>query len=106
MEWLPTDRADVLKEALPPESVTPPGVRSVAPSLKSTVPVGVPPPGEVAVTVAVKVKFCPKTDGLADELTTVCVTDCTVCVKTAEAMPVKLVSPEYCTVIEWLPAVR
>ena len=34
-------------------------------------PVGVPAPGEAAATVAVKVTGCPKTDGLAVELTVV-----------------------------------
>jgi len=39
----------------------------VAPSRKLTVPVGVPEPGAVTVTVAVNVTLCPKTDGFADE---------------------------------------
>ena len=55
--------------------------RAVAPSLKTTVPLGVPLPGEVAVTVAVKTTDWPETEGLAEEaravellaLLTVCV---------------------------------
>src|SRR6185503_5778833 len=38
-----------------------------------TVPVGVPPGGGTAVTVAVNVTVCPKTDGFADEETVVVV---------------------------------
>ena len=44
---------------------------AVAPSLKMMVPVGVPAPGAVAVTVAVKITDWLKTDGLADEVSTV-----------------------------------
>src|SRR5439155_55691 len=42
--------------------------RVLRPSLKVTVPVGVPPPGLFAVTVAVKVTDCPDTDGWAEEV--------------------------------------
>jgi len=41
-----------------PEPIT------VAPSLNVTVPLGVPLPGAAAITVAVNVTACPKTDGL------------------------------------------
>ena len=41
--------------------------------LNVTVPVGVPDPGETAVTVAVNVTNCPATDGLADDATEVVV---------------------------------
>ena len=40
----------------------------VAPSRKLTVPAGLPAPGAVTVTVAVKVTPCPKTDGLAEDV--------------------------------------
>ena len=40
----------------------------VVPSLNVTVPVGVPAPGALTVTVAVNVTDWPKTDGLADEV--------------------------------------
>ncbi len=56
--------AGVLNVACPPESVTPPGVRSVPPSWKSTVPVNPPPR---AFTVAVNVTACPSADGLGEE---------------------------------------
>ena len=61
----------VLKVATPePFSVPVPSV--VAPSLKVTVPVGVPvEEGELSVTVAVNVTDAPEQDGLADEATDV-----------------------------------
>src|SRR5437660_1602415 len=37
------------------------------------VPVGMPPPGGTAATVAVKVTGCPNTDGLDDEMKLMCV---------------------------------
>ena len=46
------------------------GARAVAPSLNKTLPVGVP---EAAVTVAVNVTICPKSDGFADDATVVVV---------------------------------
>jgi len=39
----------------------------VVPSRKFTVPAGLPAPGAVTVTVAVKVTLCPKTDGFAED---------------------------------------
>ena len=66
----------------------------VAPSKKFTVPVGVPAPGAVAVTVAVNVTDWPKTDGFAEETTAVLVAAWfTVCVIAGEVLPVKFVSP-------------
>ena len=47
----------------------------VAPSLKVTVPLGVPLPGAVALTVAVMMTCCPKSDGLTDEASAVDVAD-------------------------------
>jgi hypothetical protein len=69
MEWLPTDREEVLKDALPLLRVALP--REVAPSLKVTLPVGVPVVLEL--TVAVKVTDWPDTEGLTDEITPVVV---------------------------------
>lgn len=68
MECVPTASAAVLRVATPPLSVPVPNV--FVPSLNVTVPVGVPP---ALVTVAVKVTDCPKTEGLADEVTVVVV---------------------------------
>ena len=67
--------------------------RVLRPSLKVTVPVGVPPPALFAVTVAVKVTDCPDTDGLAEELTNVVVLYFTVWVTLDDVLPVKLASP-------------
>jgi len=69
MEWLPTERAEVLKDALPLLRVALP--REVAPSLKVTLPVGVPVVLEL--TMAVKVTDWPDAEGLTDEITTVAV---------------------------------
>jgi hypothetical protein len=69
MECEATVSVEVLKVAWPaPSSVEVPKV--VVPSLKVTVPVGVPP---LEVTEAVNVTDWLKTDGLADELTVVVV---------------------------------
>ena len=68
--------------------------REVTPSLKTTLPVGVPVPGEVAVTVAVKVTDWPNTDGLSAEATVVALLALlTVWVRVAEILVLKLRSP-------------
>ena len=57
----------------------------VDPSLNRIVPVGVPDPGEVAVTVAVNVTDWPVTDGFAEDATAVVVAALfTVCVSVDE----------------------
>jgi len=67
--------------------------------LNCTVPVGVPEPGAVAVTVDVKVIDCPKTEGFVDELTAVDVLSLfTVCVSVDDMLVAKLVSPLYVAV--------
>ena len=54
IEWDPAERDDIAGElAIPPASVPVPS--TVGPSRKVTVPVGVPAPGAVTFTVAVKV---------------------------------------------------
>ena|SRR5579884_1223411 len=96
MLWLPTLKLDVEQVACPEplRACAPQPVMVAPPSLKFAVPVGVPAPGRLAVTVAVKVTLCPKTDGLADELTVVVVLAWfTVCVRTALVLVVKLPSP-------------
>lgn len=66
-------------------------LRTSAPSLKVTIPVGVPPVEE---TVAVKVTAVPKVDGFKDETSLVEVFAlCTVCVSTAEVLPLKSALP-------------
>src|SRR6516165_533091 len=75
MVWLPMARLEMVKVATSPVRATPPGVRSVAPSVKSTLPVGVPePPPDV--TVAVKVTVCPNADRFDEELTVVLLAGC------------------------------
>ena len=56
-----------------PEAFRVPVPRVLEPSLKVTVPVGVPAPLVFAFTVAVKVTGCPDTDGLIEETTPVVV---------------------------------
>src|SRR6266581_3587447 len=78
-------------------------VMAVPPSLKVTFPAGVPAPGLLAVTVAVKVTDCLNTDGLAEELADVVVPYFTVCVSLEEVLPLKFASPPYDALIEWEP---
>src|SRR5437667_11908069 len=78
-------------------------VMAVPPSRKVTLPAGVPAPGLLAVTVAVKVTDCPNTDGLAEELADVVVPYFTVCVNLGDVLPLKLASPPYDALIEWEP---
>ena len=92
IECDPTVSKEVLKVAWPELRVAVPNV--AAPSLKVTVPVGVPVPGAVAVTVAVKVTDWPKTEGLTEEATAVVVLALlTVCVKLGDVLVLKLTSP-------------
>ena len=59
-----------------------------------TVPVGVPEPGPALVTVAVNVTVRPAMEGSSDVAKAVEVeAGFTVCVKPAEVLPVKLLSP-------------
>ena len=84
---MPAARDDVEKVALPVVALTAtPEASVVVPSLKATVPEGVP---LVEVTVAVKVTDCDWLDGLRDEATDVAVLTCTTCV----SVPLLLVNP-------------
>src|SRR5580698_4081719 len=91
--------------AFPDASVPIPS--DVAPSRNVTVPVIVP--AVVDVTVAVNVTLAPVVDGFSDDATAVVVlalpAPFTTCVNAGEVLAAKLVSPPYCAVIEWLPAV-
>src|SRR5438552_18876760 len=75
-------------------------VMAVPPSLKVTCPVGVPEPGLLAVTVAVKVTDCLNTDGLAEELTDVVVPYFIVCVSFDEVVLLMLAAPPYDALVE------
>ena len=66
----PTARVAVDKVAIPLALRLATPKVDVAP-LKLTVPVGVPAPGALAETVAVRVTICPNTAGLAEEARTV-----------------------------------
>lgn len=65
IEWVPTESDDVVQDAEPPESATDaqPAI-AVPPSLKLTVPVGVPLEPE---TDALKVTGWPEVDGFCEE---------------------------------------
>jgi hypothetical protein len=104
--WLPTGRPAVLRVAVPPESVPVP--RTVAPLENVTVPVGVPVPGAVTFTVAVKVTACPKTVEAALEVTFVVVVagPTVVVAGAAVAPPAKFPSPLYEAAIAWEPEAR
>ena len=93
-------RDEIAKVATPPLSVPVP--RVTPPSLKVTVPVGVPLAGAVAATVAVKVTDCPKTEGFADDVTAVAelplLTTCGL-VFSEPVLVAKFVSPAYTVVM-------
>ena len=80
--------------------------RLVAPSKNVTVPLGVPAPGGITETIAVKVTDWPSTDGFTEELTVVLVDALfTVWVIGLLVLGTKLPSPLYVAVIECDPAV-
>lgn len=92
MECEPTASTEVLRVADPELSAPVPSV--VVPSLKVTVPVGVPAPGASAFTIAVNVTGCPNTEGLVELASDVVVLAVfTVCVKIAEVLVAKLLLP-------------
>ena len=96
-----TLKEDVVKVAWPLAMVTL-AARVVAPSVKVTVPLGVPAPGATAATVAVKVTLCPNTEGLGEELTVVLLEALFTTCGVAESFPVelpKLLSPLYAPVM-------
>jgi len=71
------------------------------PLRKVTVPVGVPAPGAVTVTVAVNVTACPTADGFGDEVTLVLeLALFTTCETAALELVLKLTLPTYVAVIE------
>src|SRR5712691_5230836 len=108
MLCVPTLRLDVAHVATPAASAcAPQPVIELAPSLKFTLPVGVPAPGAVAVTVAVKVTDWPNTDGLAEDVSAVLVLALLTTCDTAELVLVmKLVSPPYTAVVLCVPTLR
>ncbi len=93
IECDPTANDDVLKVAVPLVSETLP--KDVVPSMKVTLPVGIPAPGEAAETVAVKVTDCPNTEGFAAAVTLLVVAALlTTCVKAGlDVLPPKFAAP-------------
>ena len=68
--WLPTERAAVLKDALPELFTGTFDAQTVEPSVKVTAPAGVP---LADVVVEVKVTDCPEVEGLGEEVAEVVV---------------------------------
>src|SRR5271165_1811166 len=90
---VPTVRLLIENVAVVPP-VTAPVPIDTPPSSNVTVPVGVPAPGLVMLTVAVKVIDWPNTDGLLTLVTVVVVLALvTVCKKLADVLPEKLLLP-------------
>ena len=74
IEWgLPATVSAVVENVATPEPLRVPVPMVVAPSLKVTLPVGVPVAGETGLTVAVNVTDWPYVEGLADVVTVVVV---------------------------------
>jgi hypothetical protein len=100
----PTDSEGVMNTAVP-NAFNGDDPRTVLPSLKVTVPAGIPPVDEI--TVAVKVTACPTDEGLTEDVSVVVVVACvTVCERADDELPRKLVSPPYSAVMAWVPVER
>ena len=78
MKCGPTGRLEVAKLAIP-EAFRGPVPKTVDPSLKVTVPEGVPVPGAATATIAVKLTDWLKTDGLTEDVRAVVVFSGAVC---------------------------
>jgi hypothetical protein len=101
----PTDKKAIAPlVALPPLKLTD-KPKSDPSSLNCTVPLGVPDPGALALTVAVNVMLCPNTDGFEREFTDVVVLSwLTVCVKSGDVLALKLLLPLYSAVTVCAPS--
>ena len=87
MSWLPTESADVERDAVPPLTVAEPS--KLAPSKNCTFPVD--PAGD---TVAVNVTTCPNVDGFRDDASDVVVPIAfTISVTTDDVLPACVLSP-------------
>src|SRR5205809_1415734 len=92
MEWEPAKSDDVVNVAWPERRLL--VASGVVPSLKVTVPVGVPLPGETALTVAANVTELLTTEGLRDEVTVfVVLALATVWVSVEDVLGLKLAWP-------------
>src|SRR3954447_25536507 len=103
MTWPPAAAKLVVNVALPPVP-TAAVPRTTLPSLNVTVPVGVPPPGATAATVAVKVTAWPVTAGLTDDRrATAVAAGLTATDVAAESLAAKPLAPEKEAVSAWVP---
>jgi hypothetical protein len=92
MVWLPLERAVAVKAATPFTKACVPS--AAVPSMKVTIPVGVPIAGAVVVTLAVKETDWPGIDGLGlEERPTIVLPLVTPCVR-VELAAAKLALPE------------
>lgn len=93
IECCPEVSAEMVKDACPLARFAVP--RFVRPSRKVTVPVGVPEPGAVGLTVTAATTGWPKTLGLGETLTVTAGTSkFTICINGDEVVALKLLSPE------------
>src|SRR5580692_1747529 len=94
MGCVPCVRAAAVHCACPEASVTE-VQRGVAPSSNVTLPVMVPAPGAVTLTVAVKTTACPTTEGFTDDITAAEVLALFTCCASGVdvLLPAKFVSP-------------
>src|ERR1700675_1014506 len=109
MVCVPTERVSRPKRArsTPPTSRSDAVPRTFDPSLKVTMPWGVPDPGDLALTTAVKMTISPNNDGRGEELRLRAVASgFTSSPKSADVLPANLLLPLYTAVIEWLPCER
>ena len=106
MVWLPTASVTVLNDAWPLPFTTTAEARVVAPSVKVTVPVGVPAPLFAAVIVAVKVTDCQYEEGLGADATVVTVPSWTTCGTELPLLFCHPLVPVNDAVMVWLPAGR
>jgi hypothetical protein len=90
--WVATLSDEVLNAAVP-LLLSVPVPRVVVPSINVTVPVGVPAPGELAVTLAVNVTDWPKTEGFGAEATLTVKAGLTFWLTALDVLVVKSTSP-------------
>jgi hypothetical protein len=106
MVCAPTASVVVAKVAMP-VTLRVPVPRVVAPSLKVTVPEGVPLLGAVALTVAVNVTLEPMSEGFDEEAMVVADAPLfTTCERLADVLVAKLVSPAYTALSACVPTVN
>src|SRR5260370_21200807 len=108
MEWGGGGRGEGVKVGWPVPSRVP-LPRVLEPSLKVTVPVGSPPPGALAVTVAVNVTGWLYTEGFAEALTTAVVASLVTTCGEPASLPLLFaqpLAPVKAAVRVWLPPPR